>query len=193
MRRTFALLVALLVPLPALAHPHVMIDAHVVALFEHGKITALQMGWKFDPVYSSSLVKDFDADKSGTLSAAEIAAIEKEGFQNTREYNYFTYAKIDGKPVEWPQATDFKVLVQKDALVYAFRLTLPQPIDPRQQAFKLATYEETYYIDLDLPNDDAAKLIGEGSENCRAVIGQDKETPLFGGVVFPRKFEVSCR
>lgn len=192
MRRLALLAGMLLAPLPALAHPHVLIDAHVVALFEKGRITALQMGWKFDPVYSSSLVQDYDADKSGTLSAAEIAVLEKQAFADTRQYNYFTYAKIDGKAVDWPAATDFKVLTLKDSLVYAFRLNLPQPVDPRKQAFKLSTYEETYYIDLDLPNDAAAKLTGEGAAGCRAVIGQDKDNPLFGGVVFPRKLEIRC-
>lgn len=192
MRRAALVAAMLLAPLPALAHPHVLIDAHVVALFEGGRITALQMGWKFDPVYSSSLVQDYDADKSGTLSPAEIATIEKEAFRDTRQYGYFTHAKIDGKAVDWPQASDFRVLALKDSLVYAFRLTLPQPVDPRRQAFTLSTYEETYYIDLDLPNDEAARLVGDGAEGCRAVIGQDKDNPLFGGVVFPRKLEVAC-
>lgn len=192
MRRLVLGLLSALLPLPALAHPHVLIDAHVVALFDQGKITALQMGWKFDPVYSSSLVQDFDADKSGTLSAAEIAAMEKDAFQDTLKQSYFTYAKVDGKAVEWPRATEFKVLVVKDSLLYAFRLHLPQPIDPKARAFQVSTYEETYYIDIDIPNDAAVKVTGSGSDGCRAVLSQDKANPLFGGVAFPRKVEFQC-
>lgn len=191
-RLIFGLMAALL-PQSAQAHPHVMIDAHVVALFEQGKIVALQMGWKFDPVYSSSLVQDFDADKSGTLSATEIAAIEKDAFQETKKQSYFTFAKIDGKPIKWPKASDFKVLAVKDSILYAFRLTLPQPVDPRAHAFQISTYEESYYIDIDIPNEAAAKLTGDGSDGCTAELSQDKANPQFGGAVFPRKVEITCR
>lgn len=175
------------------AHPHVLIDSHIILLFEAGKVAALQMGWKFDPAYSSSLVQDFDADKDGKLSAAEIATIEKEAFQDTRQYQYFTFASVDGAPVQWPQAGDFKVLVHKDSLLYAFRLSFPQPVDPRQQALKISTYEETFYIDIDVPNAAAVKMVGDGAQGCAAEIGQDKTNPLLGGVAFPKKVEIHCQ
>jgi len=193
MRLGLWLLLLLLTPLPALAHPHVLIDSHIIFLFEKGKVVALQMGWKFDPAFSSSLVQDFDADKDGKLSAAEIATLEKEAFQDTRQYQYFTFAHIGEAPVSWPSASDFKLLVQKDALLYAFRLSFPQAVDPRQQTLKVSTYEETFYIDIDIPNDSAVRLVGEGSAGCKAAIGQDKTNPLLNGVAFPKKVEIICQ
>ncbi|MBR9972274.1 DUF1007 family protein [Magnetospirillum sulfuroxidans] len=192
MRAALFALALLLVPVAARAHPHVLIDSHLVFLFEAGKIVGLQMGWKFDPVYSGSLVQDFDADKNGALSPTEIASIEKDAFQDTRQFQYFTFADIDGHKVQWPVASDFKVLVHKDALLYAFRLTLPHPVDPRQQKFKVSTYEESFYIDIDIPNAAAVKLIGEGSQGCRAEIGEDKSNPLLGGIAFPKKVDIRC-
>lgn len=191
--RGWSLLLTLLTPLPAWAHPHVLIDSHIIFLFEKGKVAALQLGWKFDPAFSSSLVQDFDANKDGKLSPAEIATLEKEAFQDTRQYQYFTFASSDGAAISWPIATEFKLLVQKDSLLYAFRLGLPQPVDPRQQALKVSTYEETFYIDIDIPNDQAVRLVGEGSEGCKAVIGQDKTNPLLNGVAFPKKVEIICQ
>lgn len=187
------LLLALLAPLPAWAHPHVLIDSHIIFLFEKGKVAALQLGWKFDPAFSSSLVQDFDANKDGKLSPTEIATLEKEAFQDTRQYQYFTYASTDGTAISWPIATDFKLLVQKDALLYAFRLTFPQAVDPRRQLLKVSTYEETFYIDIDIPNDSAVRLVGEGSDGCKAVIGEDKATPLLNGIAFPKKVEIICQ
>jgi ABC-type uncharacterized transport system substrate-binding protein len=192
MRIVLAALLLLLLPVAARAHPHVLIDAHVVLIFDKGRITALQMGWKFDPVYSSSIVQDFDKDKNGALSAKEIAAVEKEAFQDTVKQQYFTYASIDGQPVKWPKATDFKLLTVKDALVYAFRLSFPAPVDPRRQGLKISTYEESFYIDIDIPNEAAVKLTGDGAESCRATLSEDRDNPLLGGVAFPRKIEVTC-
>lgn len=191
-RLALAGVLALLTPAPAQAHPHVLIDSHAVLVFEAGRITSLQMGWKFDPVYSSSLVQDYDKDKSGSLSPQEIATMEKEAFQDTAQSSYFTYAKLDGKDVKWPRAEGFKVMVVGDSLVYAFRLRLPTPVDPRKQAFRLSTYEETYYIDIDFPNDAAIQLIGDGSAGCHAKISPDLENKLYGGVVVPKKVEVVC-
>ncbi|CAA7611743.1 conserved exported hypothetical protein [Magnetospirillum sp. LM-5] len=190
--RRWALVLALLLPWPAWAHPHVLIDAHIILLFDKGLIHALQIGWKFDPVYSGTLVADFDQDKSGTLSAKEISAIEKDAFQDTLQHQYFTYASIDGQPVTWPPARDFKLLVQKDTLVYGFRLALPQPVDPRSHAFKVSTYEESFYIDIDIPNDAAIRLVGDGSAGCRATLSEDRANPLLGGAAYPKKVVVTC-
>ena len=186
------LLAPVTAPLVAWAHPHVLIDSHLIFLFEAGKVAGIQMGWKFDPVYSSTLVQDFDADKSGSLSPAELSTIEKEAFRDTRQYQYFTHAQVDGRAVDWPEAANFQVLVHKDALLYAFRLNFPNPVDPRQSPLKVSTYEESFYIDIDIPNDAAVKLVGDGSQGCRAVIGQDKSNPLLGGIAFPKKVEISC-
>ncbi|MCR6630715.1 MAG: DUF1007 family protein [Magnetospirillum sp.] len=193
MRRLAAWTLALLLaPAAASAHPHVLIDSHAIIQFDKGKVVALLMGWKFDPVYSSSLVQDYDADKSGGLSPQEIASLEREAFQDTAQYSYFTYAQVDGKAVSWPKAADFKVLTYKDTLVYSFRLGLPQPVDPRKQAFRFSTYEETYYIDIDFPDDGAVKLIGDGSAGCHAKISPDLDNKLYGGVVVPKKVEITC-
>lgn len=190
--RAAAVAVALCLPLPALAHPHVLIDSHIVLRFEAGKIVDLQMGWKFDAVYSGSLLQDFDKNKDGKLSTQELAAMEQDAFQDTAQYSYFTHARVDGKPLTWPKAEGFQVIAQKDGLIYAFRLRLPAPVDPRQQDFRLSTYEETYYIDIDFPNDGAVRLIGDGAEGCRATMSPDLENTLLGGVVTPKKVEIAC-
>ena len=182
----------LLLPAAARAHPHVLIDSHIVFLFEAGKIVALQMGWKFDPVYSSALVQDFDADKNGLLSPAEVAAMEKDAFQDTRKFQYFTVLSVGGKAVEWPPATGFQVMAVKDSLLYAFRLTLPRPVDPRAARITVSTVEETFYSDIDIPHPAAVRLVGDGAAGCRAEIGQDRDNPLLGGIAFPRKVEVIC-
>jgi ABC-type uncharacterized transport system substrate-binding protein len=187
-----AALLALLPTSGADAHPHVLIDVQTVVEFRQGMIVSLLMGWKFDPVYSASLMKDFDANKDGRLDAKEMAKIEKEAFQDTRPQSYFTYPKVDGKPVTGLAATDFKVMGVKDSLLYAFRLPLPQPVDPRKTSFSFSTYEETYYIDIDFPTDNAVVVNGEGSAGCRATIAPDRANALLGGVVIPKKAEIVC-
>lgn len=179
-------------PFAAQAHPHVLVDTHLIAQFEQGKIVSLLVGWRFDPLFSHTLIKDFDQDRDGKLSDKEIAKLEKEAFRDTRTAGYFTYARIDGKDITWPEARDFKLLTQADRLVYSFRLILPTPLDPRQKRLTVTTYEETYYIDMDLANDAAVAVNGPGSEGCQAHVSEDRDHALLGGLVVPKMMEVRC-
>jgi tRNA threonylcarbamoyladenosine biosynthesis protein TsaE len=191
LRLSLALL-GLLWPALAWAHPHVLCDVHALVEFKDGKIVSLFMGWKFDPIFSATLMKDFDKNKNNRLDPAEIKDIEREAFGDTKDQGYFTYARAGDTVISWPQATDFKVMGVKDALLYAFRLTLPQPVDPRKVAFSFTTYEETFYIDMDFPNDAAVTLTGDGSEKCRVTILPDVGNTIFGGVVTPKRASITC-
>ncbi|CAA7617573.1 DUF1007 family protein [Magnetospirillum sp. SS-4] len=192
--KRFAVLVltALTAPTAAMAHPHVMVDVHALVEFKDGKAVSLFMGWTFDPVFSSSLLADFDADKNGRLDPGEVKALEAEAFRDTREQSHFTYARIGDTPVKWPDVTNFKVMAVKDSLLYAFRLNFPQPVDPRKAALSFTTYEETFYIDMDFPNDKAVSLTGEGSQGCKAVIAPDPASAIYGGAVIPKRATITC-
>ena len=191
-RALLLVIAALLGARTASAHPHVLIDSHLVFLFEAGRIKAVQMGWKFDPVYSQTLVQDFDDNKDGQISPSEMAAIEAEAFSDTRPLHYLTQAKVDGMVVDWPKAADFKMFAHEGSVVYAFRLDFPAPPDPRIQKVAVAVFEESFYIDIDIPNDAAVKLVGDGAQGCRAAIGEDKAHPLLGGAAFPRRVVIEC-
>ncbi|ARJ67304.1 ABC transporter [Magnetospirillum sp. ME-1] len=191
MRRLLILLL-LALPGPALAHPHVLVDVHALVEFKDGKIVSLFMGWKFDAVFSASLLKDFDKNKNNRLDPDEMKDLEREAFRDTKPQSHFTYARIGADPVVWPDATDFKVIAVKDSLMYAFRLPLPRPVDPRRESFSFTTYEETFYIDMDFPTDNAVTLNGEGSAGCKATIAPDHGNTIFGGAVTPKRATVTC-
>lgn len=193
MRRAL-LLAALLAlsPAAAMAHPHVLVDAHAVVEFKQGKIVALTMGWKFDAVYSGTVAEDFDANKNQRLDPPELAAMEKDAFLETAKQSYFTHVRVDGKEVSGLKHADFKVSVLDDGLFYSFRLDLPQPVDPRASAVSISTYEESYYVDIAFPSDRALAFRGEGGDGCRVVMGKDSLAQVMGGLVTPERVDVKC-
>lgn len=194
MRHVLAAGLALVALAPAAAaQTHVEIDAHAVVRFEGGKVTAMHLGWRFEPERSGALLRSFDADGNGTLSAAEIAALERDTFQVFAAADYLTPAFVDGAPVTWARAEAFQVLALPESLAYGFRLPLPQPVDPRRQAFRFSTYGDAYHVDIRFPGPSAIRLVGDGAEGCRAILGPDLENRLYGGVVVPTKVEIICR
>lgn len=70
---------ALLAAAPALAHPHIWIDAGVEVIFDpQGRATALRLTWVYDDFYSLLLVEErgLDADHDGNATPAETAALQ---------------------------------------------------------------------------------------------------------------------
>jgi ABC-type uncharacterized transport system substrate-binding protein len=70
MRLAFALL---LLPAPALAHPHVFVDASVEVVFDaQNRATGLRIGWTYDDLFSLMIVEDrgLDPDYDSVQGAA---------------------------------------------------------------------------------------------------------------------------
>jgi ABC-type uncharacterized transport system substrate-binding protein len=64
---------ALLAAGPALAHPHVFVDAKAELVFSApGTITAVRNIWQFDRAFSEYAIQGLDADDDGKLSDAEL-------------------------------------------------------------------------------------------------------------------------
>ena len=63
---------------PALAHPHICIDATLeVVLDDQDRAIAVRIGWTYDDLYSLSIIADrgLDGDWDGALTAEEAAGL----------------------------------------------------------------------------------------------------------------------
>src|SRR5262245_30775854 len=79
-------------PLMASAHPHVFADARleVVASEDGQSIQELHNVWRFDDVFSSSVLMDFDKNTNLVLDPPELEEIGKTVLGSLQEYNYYT-------------------------------------------------------------------------------------------------------
>lgn len=127
------------------AHPHVFIDNTVTFVFTGDKITGLRMLWTFDEVFSETLLEDFDADRDGSFSAAEVAKIKKTSLPSLKQFDYFTHLWVDGKPFKSFDTTDLMVTHKGDSVNYDMQITLAKPLDPRRGKIGAAIFDDTYY------------------------------------------------
>ena len=66
MKQALAALTLSLAPLPALAHPHIFIDAGIAFIFnDAGQLAAVKVDWSYDDFYTMVQLDDMGIDKDG--------------------------------------------------------------------------------------------------------------------------------
>jgi len=177
---------------PAAAHPHVFIDNAVTFVFTGDKITGLHMLWTFDEVFSETLLEDFDADRDGSFSAAEIAKIKKTSLPSLKEFDYFTHLWVDGKPFKSFDVTDLMVTHKGDSVSYDMQITLATPLDPRRGKFEAAIFDDTYYVEVGLHSPGPVRFKGIPEGSCKYSVKEDDSRAYYYETVYPDVITLSC-
>lgn len=154
----FAGFAAAIAAAPASAHPHVWITVRSqVAFAPDGKVASVIHDWTFDEMYSSFAVQGLA--KPGDLAKREdFAPLAKENAGGLADIGYFTTVKINGKPVELGNVTDYWMEERPDHLV-TFHVVLPlkEPQAPGK-FFTLLVADPEFFIDFEFDDKDAITL-----------------------------------
>lgn len=176
----------------ATAHPHVFIDNISYVQFEDGKITGLRFHWTFDDIFSFLLFEDFDKDKTKSFDEDEVQALRDGAFEALKELQYFTHIRIDGKLLPVPRVADFKAIAKNGRVSYSFTVPFDKPVDPRKSKLSFGVYDATFYVSVVHDAIDPVRFTGDSSQACHFKLGEDKENPIYYGMVFPKKVDVVC-
>lgn len=150
-----------LLPVPALAHPHVYVDSHTEFVFDaEGKLTALRHDWIFDEGFSSFASQGLDTDNDGKLSREELQPLAKINVESLLEYGYFTIPRVDGKKVGFKVPSDYYLTYAKGELTLHFTLPLREAVDPVGHKIEVDVYDPGYFVDFELMKDKPATVTG---------------------------------
>ncbi|MDL2399634.1 DUF1007 family protein [Rhizobium mayense] len=169
MKRHTILLIAMLslLPVPAVAHPHIFIDAKFdVIASPDGSINELRNVWRFDEVFSSSVLLDFDKNGNMTLDPGELKAVGKTVKNSLAQYDYYTNATSNGKAIAMAKPEEIRADYKDDALILTFSLK------PLQKTFLKGTtifgiYDKTLYTAVDFAADSDMATSGEAFARCK--------------------------
>lgn len=214
MKKTFtpaaAAIALALQPLPALAHPHIFAEARLEVVADAGKITEIRNVWRFDDVFSSSVLLDFDKNTNLKLDPDELKEIADTIRTSTGDYDYFTFITDNGNPVKLATPDVFNVDF-KDNQLLVFFIVKPQTTVPLKGKLSFGIYDPTFYTSIDFAKDGDLATEGPGFEGCKrevirpdpdAVMAQNQNmmTEAFFnnpggsdmGKLFATRLEVSC-
>ena len=157
---------AFAMPTLAWAHPHIFVDAKFEAVAAaDGSLGELHDIWRFDEVFSSSVLLDYDTNQNSTLDPPELAAVAKTVGNSLAKYNYYTSVTINGKPVPLAKPEVIHAAYEDGSLILSFSQR-PAEKTPLKGLVVFGVYDPTLYTALDFADDTDLKTSGSGFGRC---------------------------
>src|SRR5262245_11018612 len=133
MIRAAAILIATIVySLAALsavsAHPHVWVTMTSEIIYApDGTVTGVRHAWTFDDMFSAFATQGLHQAKKGEFTRQELQPLAKINVESLKEYDFFTFAKADGKKAEFVDPHDYHLEYKHQILTLHFMLPLKTP------------------------------------------------------------------
>lgn len=160
----------------ASAHPHVFVVAREEVSFDReGRAAAINHAWQFDEGFSAFASQGLDADRNGEFSQEELAPLAQVNVESLKEYGYFTFAELDGKPVALGDPTRYWLHYDGGRLTLFFDTPLKEPVDLAGRTLTVDVYDPQYYVALDLVPENPFSLTGDVPKGCKLEIRTPEE------------------
>jgi ABC-type uncharacterized transport system substrate-binding protein len=147
----------------AQAHPHVWVTMVTELLYApDGAAKAVRQAWTFDDMYSAFATTGIQAKTNGQFTRQELAPLAQENVESLKDFDYFTYAKVEGKrqknafnpPVDYWLDYDPKETV----LTLHFTLPFKEPVKTKQLTVEI--YDPEFFIDFGFAKKNPVRLVG---------------------------------
>lgn len=148
---------------PARAHPHVWVTMRSEVVYApDGRVTGIRQHWAFDDMFSAFATQGLESKEKGKFTREELAPLAKVNVESLKEYDYFTYAKVDGKKVLLGDPLPGYWLDYDDSIL-TLNFTLPFNTPVSTKLLKIDVYDPTIFVDFEFAKDKPAALVGAPS------------------------------
>ncbi|KAB2685701.1 DUF1007 family protein [Brucella tritici] len=148
-------LLAGLLPTAALAHPHVFADARLeLTIAPDGTVQQLAHVWRFDDVFSSTVLMEFDKNGDLQLDKNELIDLGHVINSSIAEFKYFQTVLDNGKDVKMARPTDLAADFTDNRLLIVFTSKPEKPLKlAAGHKVSFGVYDPTFYTAIDYMND----------------------------------------
>ena len=154
----------------AQAHPHVWVTmTSEVVYAPDGSVTGVRHAWQFDDMFSAFATQGIEAKKKGEFTREELAPLAEVNVTSLKEFDYFTYAKANGKKTPFGGPVDY-YLEYKDSLL-TLHFTLPFKAPVKTQNLDVEMFDPSYFVDFSFAEKDPVKLVS-APESCKLAIAR---------------------
>jgi len=160
----------------AQAHPHIWVTVKSEVVYgPDGTVTGVRHAWTFDDMFSTFATQGIESKKKGEFTREELAPLAEVNVTSLKEYDFFTYAKANGKKVEFndPLADYYLDFDPKDTVLTLY-FTLPLKAPVKAKDLTLEVYDREFFVDFSFAEKDPVKLVGAPA-HCKLSIGRPQE------------------
>jgi ABC-type uncharacterized transport system substrate-binding protein len=151
------------------AHPHVWVTVKSEVVYAaDGSVTGVRHAWTFDDMFSAFATQGLDAKKKGEFTREELAPLAEVNVTSLKEFDFFTYAKADGKKTPFAEPVDYYLDYKDNLLTLNFILPLKTPVKSKSLQFDI--YDPTYFVDFSFAEKEPVALKGAPSACKLAVL-----------------------
>lgn len=176
-RTLFAALAGLLMlPAMAAAHPHVWVSIKSQLLYDDGgAVVGVRHAWTFDDMFSTFAVQGLKSAKPGVFTRDDLQPLAEVNVTSLKEYAYFSYAKANGKDVNFTDPVDYYLEQRSDQLLTLhFTLPIKQPV--KASTLDLEVFDPSYFVDFSFDEKAKDVVVLKGAPaNCQASIKNMRE------------------
>ena len=141
------------------AHPHVWITAKSEVVYApDGTITGVRHAWTFDEMFTTYALQGLATKTKGVYTREELAPLAQTNVESLKEFNFFTFARADGKKEKFVEPVDYFLEYKENELTLHFTLPVKAPFKAKQTA--LEVFDPSYFIDFKFDDKDPIKLVG---------------------------------
>jgi ABC-type uncharacterized transport system substrate-binding protein len=162
---TGVVLAALAMADAASAHPHVWVTMKSELVYApDGSVTGIKQAWSFDDMYSTYAIQGLETKAPGSFTREDLAPLATENVTSLKEFEYFTFAKFDGRKVAFADPIDYWAEYKDSILTLHF--TLPIKTPAKTHAVELEIYDPTYFVDFGFAKADPL-VLKNAPGNCQ--------------------------
>jgi len=207
---TIALTSLLIAAGAASAHPHVWVTMKSAVVYgPDGSITGVRHAWTFDDMYSAFAVQGLESKNKGEFTTEELKPLAQVNVESLKEYDFFTYAKANGKNVTFAEPVDYSLEFNPKDTVLTLHFVLPLKAPLKAKALELEVFDPSYFVDFSLVEKDPVSLekapagcqigLAKPQEMTKEMAQKLAEIPPDGkipdnsyGAAFSNKISVKC-
>jgi ABC-type uncharacterized transport system substrate-binding protein len=163
---------------PVRVHPHVFAEARLDVMLNPDKtVKSLRHLWRFDDLFSSTVLMEFDKNADLKLDDAELQDVSSTVYASLAEYDYFQLVTADGKDVSMKPPPTLIANYEADQLIILFE---SEPKEPLKLAGKVdfGVYDPTFYTAIDFVEDENMAVNDLPSTCKRSVIRPDPDEAI---------------
>jgi ABC-type uncharacterized transport system substrate-binding protein len=165
----------LLVAGAASAHPHVWVTMKSAVIYgADGAITGVRHAWTFDDMYSAFAVQGLESKKKGEFTSEELKPLAKVNVESLKGYDFFTYAKANGRDVVFVEPVDYRLEFDAKETVLTLHFVLPLKAPLRTKELDLEVFDPSYFVDFALVEKDPVSL-EKAPAGCQIALAKPQE------------------